>query len=85
MFNFIGKLLDSNEKEISHLTKIVEVINSHEPEMQKLKEAGFVKRPPNLRSVSQKVRHWTKSCPRHLHLCGKRPNGRSVSVISMCR
>lgn len=44
MFNFLGKLLDSNEKEISRLAKTVEVINSHEPEMRKLKESGFAKK-----------------------------------------
>jgi preprotein translocase subunit SecA len=44
MFNFIGKLLDSNEKEISRLAKLVDVINSREGEMQKLKESGFVKK-----------------------------------------
>jgi preprotein translocase subunit SecA len=44
MFSFLGKLLDSNEKEITRLSKIVEVVNSHEPEMKKLKEAGFVKK-----------------------------------------
>lgn len=44
MFNFLGKLLDSNEKEISRMTKIVDVITSHEPEMQKLKEQNFVKK-----------------------------------------
>jgi len=44
MFKFLNKFLDSNEKEISRLTKIVEVVNSHEPEMKKLKDADFVKK-----------------------------------------
>ena len=37
MFNFLGKLLDSNEKEISRYRKIVDVINSHEAAAKKLK------------------------------------------------
>ncbi len=44
MFNFIGRLLDSNEKEITRLRKIVDQINAHESEMRTLKEAGFVKK-----------------------------------------
>ena len=44
MFNFIGKLLDSNEKEIAKLAKTAEAINAHEPEMQKLKTADFVRK-----------------------------------------
>src|SRR3990170_7458875 len=37
MFNFLGKLLDRNEKEISRYRKIVDVINSHEAAAKKLK------------------------------------------------
>jgi len=44
MFNFLGKLLDSNEKEISRLAKIVDLINSHELAMAKLKPTDFVKK-----------------------------------------
>ncbi len=44
MLKFLGKLLDSNEKEITRYRKIVEVVSSHEPEMKKLKDAGFVKK-----------------------------------------
>jgi len=47
MFNFLGKLLDSNEKEISRISKIVEVINSHESEMQSLKKRDLPKKPQN--------------------------------------
>ena len=43
MFNFLGKLLDSNEKEITRLRKIVIDINSREEGMHRLKEAGFAK------------------------------------------
>ncbi len=44
MFHFLGKLLDSNEKEVSRYRKIVAIINSHESEMKKLKESGFAKK-----------------------------------------
>jgi preprotein translocase subunit SecA len=50
MFNFIGKLLDSNEKEISRLRKIVTDINSRESEMQGLKETGFAKKTAEFKS-----------------------------------
>ena len=44
MLKFLGKFLDSNEKEISQLRKIVDVINRHEPEMKKLKPGDFAKK-----------------------------------------
>lgn len=44
MFKFLGKLLDSNEKEIHRLRKIVEAVNSREAEVKKLKESGFAKK-----------------------------------------
>ena len=44
MFHFLGKLLDSNEKEISRFKKIVEFVNSHESRMQKLKIPEFTKK-----------------------------------------
>ena len=48
MFNFLGKLLDSNEKEISRYRKIVDVINSHEAAAKKLKAGDLpAARPPD--------------------------------------
>lgn len=44
MFNFLGKILDSNEKEIARLRKMIEGINAREPDMKRLKEAGFAKK-----------------------------------------
>ena len=44
MFNFLGKLLDSNEKEISRIRKIVESVNAHDAEMKRVKEDGFAKK-----------------------------------------
>jgi preprotein translocase subunit SecA len=44
MFKFLGKLLDSNEKEISRLHTIVNEINAQEPEVKKLKDADFAKK-----------------------------------------
>ncbi|MCL4359775.1 preprotein translocase subunit SecA [Patescibacteria group bacterium] len=49
MFTFIGKLLDSNEKEIKKLQKVVSEITSLEPDMQKLKEADFAKKTAQFR------------------------------------
>ena len=44
MLKFLGKFLDSNEKEISQLRKIVDVINRYEPEMKKLKAGDFAQK-----------------------------------------
>ena len=44
MFNFLGKLLDSNEKEISRIRKIVESVNARDAEMKRVKEDGFAKK-----------------------------------------
>ena len=44
MFNFLGKLLDSNDKEIKRLRAIVEAVNSLEPEVKKLKDTDFARK-----------------------------------------
>ncbi len=44
MFKFLGKLLDSNEKEIGRLRALVEHINALEPEIKKTKDTGFAKK-----------------------------------------
>ena len=44
MLKFLGKLLDSNEKEISRLKKTVESINALESNVKKLKDADFAKK-----------------------------------------
>jgi len=44
MFKFLGKLLDSNEKELTRIRKIVEEINSREKDLKKLKETGFAQK-----------------------------------------
>ncbi len=44
MFNFLGKLLDSNEKEVSRLRPLVLAVNAKESEIKKLKDADFVKK-----------------------------------------
>jgi len=44
MFKFLGKLLDSNEKEIGRLRALVESINALEPEAKKTKDTGFAKK-----------------------------------------
>lgn len=41
MFKFLGKLLDSNEKEIGRLRTLVERINGLEPEIKKFKDTQF--------------------------------------------
>ncbi len=41
MLNFLGKLLDSNERETKKLTPLVEKINSLEPKIKKLKDSEF--------------------------------------------
>jgi preprotein translocase subunit SecA len=44
MFHFLGKLLDSNEKEITRIRKMVESINALEPDVKKLKLTDFAKK-----------------------------------------
>ena len=41
VFGFVKKLLDTNEKELNRLRKIVDRINSHAEEMEELKEVDF--------------------------------------------
>src|SRR3989304_3609152 len=49
MLNVLGKLFDSNEKEINKLKPLVEEINSLEPNLKKLKDADFPKRTKQLK------------------------------------
>lgn len=49
MFNFLTKLLDTNEKEITRFRKIVEEINAKEGDVKKLKESGFAKKTAELK------------------------------------
>ncbi len=44
MFKFLGKLLDSNEKEVKKLQELVLRINEHEESVKKLKPADFAKK-----------------------------------------
>lgn len=44
MFNFLAKLLDNNEKEITRVRTIVERINAAESDIRKLKDSDFVKK-----------------------------------------
>lgn len=44
MFNFLSKLLDSNEKEVAGLKIIVEAVNAKEAEVKKLKNSDFAKK-----------------------------------------
>ena len=49
MLNVLGKLFDSNEKEINKLKPLVEKINSLEPNLKKLKDTDFPKRTKQLK------------------------------------
>ncbi len=49
MFKFLGKLLDSNEKEIRRLRMLVERINAREADTKKLKDGDFAKRTAQFR------------------------------------
>ncbi|MEK7119520.1 MAG: preprotein translocase subunit SecA, partial [Patescibacteria group bacterium] len=49
MLKFLGRLLDSNEKEISRLRTTVTRINSLESAIQKLKETDFAKKTAELK------------------------------------
>ncbi|MBI5619443.1 preprotein translocase subunit SecA, partial [Candidatus Gottesmanbacteria bacterium] len=44
MLKFLGKLLDSNEKELKRFRTLVEAINQQEEGVRKLKETGFAKK-----------------------------------------
>ncbi len=50
MLNFLGKLLDSNEKEIKRLRLLVESVNALDGEMRKLKTADFAKKTAELKA-----------------------------------
>ena len=50
MFKFLGKLLDSNEKEIKKLRLIVEKINLFEEEIKKLKDTEFASKTAELKT-----------------------------------
>lgn len=50
MLSFIGKLLDSNEKEIKRLKTIVETVNALDKDVRKLKDADFVKKTAELKA-----------------------------------
>ena len=49
MFKFLGKLLDTNEKEIRRLRTLVERINTLEGDVRKFKDADFVKKTAQFR------------------------------------
>lgn len=49
MFGFLGKLLDSNEKEIRNLTAIVGQINDFEESTRKIPDAGLAKKTAELK------------------------------------
>jgi len=50
MFGFLGKLLDSNEKEVAKLRKLVLEINSLEGDVQKLKDEQFPQKTAELKT-----------------------------------
>jgi len=50
MFNFLGKLLDSNEKEIKRLRLIVDAVNALDEKMKALKDADFAKKTAELKA-----------------------------------
>ena len=50
MFKFLGKLLDSNEKELKLLRVTVEQINALEPAIKKLKDEDFVGKTAELKA-----------------------------------
>ncbi len=49
MLNIFGKLFDSNEKEISKLSSLIEEINSLEQKVKKLKDADFPQKTKELK------------------------------------
>ncbi len=49
MFGFLGKLLDTNEKEIRRLRALVERINTFESDIKKFKDADFSKKTAQFR------------------------------------
>ncbi len=54
MLKFLGKFLDSNEKEITRLRKTVDAITSLEPTIKKLKDTDFAKKTAEFR---QRLEH----------------------------
>jgi preprotein translocase subunit SecA len=54
MLNFLTKLLDLNQKEVSRYSKIIEKINLLEPDMQKLQDGDFAQRTLKYKDRIQK-------------------------------
>ena len=54
MFNIFGKILDSNEKEISRLAKIVEQINALEKKYQKFSDEKLKGKAEEFRAIYKK-------------------------------
>ena len=50
MFKFLGKLFDSNQKEINRLTSIVSQIGAEEEKVSKLKSGQFKEETAKLKS-----------------------------------
>ena len=53
MLKLLSKLLDSNEKELTKLRKIVAIVTSHEPEYRKLKDDDFAKKSAEFKTRLQ--------------------------------
>jgi preprotein translocase subunit SecA len=54
MFSVLGKLFDSNEKEIKKLESLVSEVNSLESKMQKIKDSDFPKKTEELKKRHEK-------------------------------
>lgn len=54
MFNFFSSLMDANRREINKLSKIVEIVNSHESKIKKLDDKKFKEKALQLRERHKK-------------------------------
>ncbi len=69
MFKFLGKLLDSNEKEIKKLKSSVEHINSIEQTVKKLKPTDFAKKTAEFKDLLSRGKTLDDILPEAFALC----------------
>ena len=81
MFKFIGKLLDSNEKEILRLRRTVETITALEPSVKKLKAPDFAKKTAEFKERLEHGANLDELLPEVLRWYVKRHFVRSGSDI----
>ena len=75
MFNLLGKLFDTNTKEVEKLLVLVKQINGHEAWARNLKDKEFRSRSKSSKMTYETGRTSTISSPKFLLLPARPPSG----------